>query len=80
LGNHRRQFEQSWLELGLGLSRSLKGQTIWIADAHCGDGKRYAVHADDILTAFLELESAIRDHLLDAADYQCFRVCFRAAS
>ena len=36
------------------------GQTIWIADAHRGDGKRYVVHADEKLTAFLELESAIR--------------------
>jgi hypothetical protein len=36
------------------------GQMIWIADAHRGDGKRFVVHADELLTAFLELESAIR--------------------
>jgi hypothetical protein len=36
------------------------GRTIWIADAHRGDGKRYVVHADELLTAFVELESAIR--------------------
>jgi hypothetical protein len=36
------------------------GRTIWIADAHCGDGKRIVVHADEKLTAFLELQSAIR--------------------
>jgi hypothetical protein len=36
------------------------GRTIWIADAHRGDGKRYVVHADEKLTAFLELKSAIR--------------------
>ena len=36
------------------------GRTIWIADAHRGDGKRYVVHADEMLTAFTELESAIR--------------------
>jgi hypothetical protein len=35
------------------------GRTIWIADAHCGDGKRFVVRADEKLTAFLELESAI---------------------
>jgi len=35
------------------------GRTIWIADAHRGDGKRYVVRADEKLTAFLELESAI---------------------
>ena len=34
-------------------------RTIWIADAHRGDGKRYVVHAEEKLTAFLELESAI---------------------
>jgi len=36
------------------------GRTIWIADAHRGDGKRFVVRADEKLTAFLELESAIR--------------------
>jgi hypothetical protein len=36
-----------------------EGRTIWIADAHRGDGKRYVVRADEKLTAFLELESAI---------------------
>jgi len=34
-------------------------RTIWIADAHRGDGKRYVVRSDEILTAFLELESAL---------------------
>jgi hypothetical protein len=23
------------------------GQTIWIADAHCGDTRRFIVHADE---------------------------------
>jgi hypothetical protein len=35
------------------------GQRIWIANAHRDDGKRFIVHADEKLTAFLELESAI---------------------
>jgi hypothetical protein len=35
------------------------GRTIWIADAHRGYGRRYVVHADEKLTAFLELERAI---------------------
>jgi hypothetical protein len=35
------------------------GRTIWIADAHRDDGKRFVVHADEKLTAFVELESAI---------------------
>ena len=34
-------------------------RTIWIADAHRGDGRRFVVRADEKLTAFLELESAI---------------------
>ena len=32
------------------------GRTIWIVDAHRGDGKRYIVHAEESLTAFVELE------------------------
>jgi hypothetical protein len=36
------------------------GRTIWIADAHPGDGRRFVVRADEKLTAFLELESAVR--------------------
>ncbi len=33
------------------------GRTIWIADAHCGDGKRFVVHADEKLTAIIKVES-----------------------
>jgi hypothetical protein len=36
-----------------------RGRTIWIADAH-RDGKRFIVRADEKLTAFLELEAALR--------------------
>ena len=35
------------------------GRTIWIADAHRDNGKRFVARADEKLTAFLELESAI---------------------
>jgi hypothetical protein len=35
-------------------------RTIWIVDAHRDDGKRFVARADEKLTAFLELESAIR--------------------
>jgi hypothetical protein len=35
------------------------GPTIWIADAHRGDRKRFVVHADEKMTAFVEAESAI---------------------
>ena len=37
------------------------GRAVWIADAHRDDGKRFVVHADEKLTAFLELEATIRD-------------------
>jgi hypothetical protein len=37
-----------------------EGRTIFIADAHRDDGKRFVVRADEILTAFLELESVTR--------------------
>jgi hypothetical protein len=33
---------------------------IWIADAHRCGGKRFVVRADELLTAFLELEAATR--------------------
>jgi len=36
-----------------------KGRTIFVADAHRGEGKRFVVRADEKLSAFLELESAI---------------------
>jgi hypothetical protein len=35
------------------------GGTVWIADAH-RHGKRFVVRANEKLTAFVELESAIR--------------------
>jgi hypothetical protein len=37
-----------------------EGRTIRIADAHRDDGNRFVVHADEKLSAFLELESAVR--------------------
>jgi len=36
------------------------GRTIFVADAHRDDGKRFVVRADEKLTAFVELESEIR--------------------
>jgi len=35
-------------------------RTIWIADAHRDNGKRFVARADEKLTASLELEAAIR--------------------
>jgi hypothetical protein len=35
------------------------GRTIWIVDAHRDDGRRFIVHADDNLSAFVELERQV---------------------
>jgi hypothetical protein len=40
------------------------GRTIWVVDAH-GYGKRFVVRADEKLTAFMELESAIGSNCID---------------
>jgi hypothetical protein len=42
-----------------------QGRTIWIADAHRGDGTRFVVRADEKLTAFVELERAIYEFAVD---------------
>ena len=36
------------------------GRTVWIVDAH-RDGKRFIVRADEMLTAFVELQRAIHE-------------------
>jgi hypothetical protein len=36
-----------------------EGRTIWITDAHRDDGRRFIVRADEMLTAFVELERAV---------------------
>jgi hypothetical protein len=51
--------KRGW-SLGYVSTLDSRGRTIWIADAHRGDGKRFVVRADEKLTAFVELESAIR--------------------
>jgi hypothetical protein len=50
--------------LGWVSALDVEGRTIWIADAHRGDGKRFIVQADEKLTAFLELERAVCIDLL----------------
>jgi hypothetical protein len=39
------------------------GETIWIADAHRDNEKRFVGHADEKLSAFLELERVMRESL-----------------
>jgi hypothetical protein len=46
--------------LGWVSALDLEGQTIWIVDAH-GYGKRFIVRADQKLSAFLELQSAVHE-------------------
>jgi hypothetical protein len=36
-----------------------EGRTIWIADAHRDDGRRFIVHADEKLSAFIQLERQV---------------------
>jgi hypothetical protein len=53
------------LELGAVSQRSSNRQTIFVADAHRGDSQRSVAHANDKLTAFLELEAVIRQRVKD---------------
>ncbi len=46
--------------LGWVSALDLEGRTIWIVDAH-GYGKRFIVRAEEILTAFVELQRAIHE-------------------
>jgi hypothetical protein len=52
--------KRAGLSLGYVSTIDSQGRTIWIADAHRGDGKRLVVRADENLTALLELEAASR--------------------
>jgi hypothetical protein len=51
--------KRGW-SLGYASALDSEGRTIWIADAHRGDGKRFVVRAEERLTAFLELQSVVR--------------------
>jgi hypothetical protein len=51
---------------GVRFAPDSNGQTIWIADAHRDDGKRYVVHADEKLAAFLELERITHELAMSA--------------
>lgn len=61
LGDHRRKIlvKAGWPR-GCVSALDVEGRTIWIVDAH-GYGKRFIVRAEEILTAFLELERAIHE-------------------
>jgi hypothetical protein len=42
-------------------------RTIWVIDAHRGDGKRFVVRGDEKLTAFLVLERITHESAVSAA-------------
>jgi len=50
--------------LGWVSALDLEGRTTWIVDAH-GYGKRFVVRTNEELTAFVELESAIRGAIVE---------------
>ena len=52
---HEAGFSLGWVS-----ALDLKGRTIWIVDAH-RDGQRFIVRADEMLTAFMELQRAIHE-------------------
>jgi hypothetical protein len=59
------------------VNAQIEGRTIWIADVYRDPGKRFVVRADELLTAFLELEIATsgqRDSFLGKG---VFRACGR---
>jgi len=49
------------LELGCVSAVDSSGRTIFVADAHRDNGKRFIVTADEKLTAFLELQRVTRE-------------------
>ena len=56
IADNLRKADCSW---GCVSAIDANGRTIWIADAHRGDGKRFIVRADDKLRAFVELERQV---------------------
>jgi hypothetical protein len=60
LGSSRRQSQKAGWSLGWVSGQDREGRTIWIVDAH-GYGKRFIIRADEILTAFVQLQSAIHE-------------------
>jgi hypothetical protein len=60
IANNLKKAAWSW---GCVSALDSRGRTIWIADAHRGDGKRFVVRGDEKVTAFLELQRVTRESL-----------------
>ena len=59
LGNIADNLSKAGWSWGWVSAVDFQGRTMWIVDAHRDDEKRFIVHADEKLTAFLQLERAI---------------------
>jgi hypothetical protein len=59
-----RNFGQPWIPAG---------RTIWIVDAHRDDGRRFIVHADEKLSAFVELEREVFNRDVLSRIHSCRR-------
>jgi hypothetical protein len=59
-----RNLKKAGWSLGYVSTVDCQGRTIWIADAHRDDGQRFIVRADEILMAFVELESVLKGTVL----------------
>ncbi len=64
MGDHPDNLSKAGWSWGCVAAVNREGRTIFVADAHRGDGKRFVVHADEKRTAFLERERAICLRLL----------------
>ena len=51
--------KQGW-SLGYASHSDITGGIVFTVDAHRDDGKRFIVKADELLTAFVELESVTK--------------------
>jgi hypothetical protein len=52
--------QASWLDSGCVSGVDSGGRTSFLAEAHRGEGKRFVVHAEEKLSAFVEVELATR--------------------
>jgi hypothetical protein len=62
--SHRDNLSRAGWSWGCVSAIDSNGRTFFVADAHRDDGKRFVVRADENLTAFVELESAMRSRLI----------------
>jgi hypothetical protein len=58
MGNRRRQAPCCRLVVGY-CGAVTRDSWHWVVDAYPGDGRRYIVESDDVLSAFLELEATL---------------------